>query len=644
MLRKTMRNFLLLLALLEPLCASASGNAPHWIEVHSPHFTVLTNSNDGDGRRIALQFERMRAVFHVVIPSASDDAGTPIVVLALKDKKSFRTLEPEAYLAKNQLDLAGYFLNAQDRDYVLVRLDAEGNHPYATVYHEYTHYLLRKADWLPLWLNEGLAEFYQNTDIHDPKEVRFGEPSADDILYLRQSRLLPVTTLLAVDHNSPYYHDEQKGSVFYSESWALTHYIEITDFQHKTTRLHDYATKLIAGEDPVQAAQETFGDLKKLDSALNAYVQQSNFQEFRLLVPVNIPESSFTVRQIPGPEMDAIRADVLLDVGRKKEAADLLQSVLAVDPKSEQAHETMGAMKFREHDTEAARKWYGEAVQLDSKSYLALYYFATMTMHSGDRGQDDAIEKSLLSSIEFNPKFAPSYDSLAYFYSSRHEKLDQARHLSVQAVSLEPENVLYRMNAAQILVESQDFVNALLVLQAAVHVAKSSSETEMLQARIEQIRDHQERMESSKKAMANAATSGATVTEVTTIGDGKEMQTIALGKLQAEEAKYPAGAPGANHTASGVIHSVKCSYPSVLTLTLDVTAKAAVRGKPAEPGKPLGLYSNNYFNIPFSTLGYLAKGDLSPCSQIEGMKANILYGDVTDARVAGQIVSIELVK
>jgi tetratricopeptide (TPR) repeat protein len=642
-----MRKIVFLLALLAPLCASASDNTQHWTEVRSPHFTVLTNSNDRDGRRIASQFERMRAVFHVVIPSASDDAGTPIVVLALKDKKSFKALEPEAYLAKNQLDLAGLFLNAQDKDYVLVRLDAEGDHPYATVYHEYTHYLLRKADWLPLWLNEGLAEFYQNTDIRDPKEVKFGEPSPDDILYLRQSRLLPLTTLLGVDHNSPYYHDEQKGSVFYSESWALTHYIEITDFKSNTERLQNYAHRLAQHEDPVTAAQEVFGDLKKLEQVLNGYVQQSNFQEFRLKSPVDIPESSFAVRAVPGPEADAVRADVLLDVGRKKEAADLLESVLAADPKNEQAHETMGAMKFREHDIEAARKWYGEAVQLDSKSYLALYYFATMTLQSGDRGQDEAIEKSLLSSIEFNPKFAPSYDALAHFYASRHTKMEQAHKMSVQAVTLEPENVIYRMNAAEILAEGQDFKNALLVLQAAVKVAKSPSEVEMVQSRIEQIRDYQERVESSRKAMADAGAAGTSVTMVTTTSDGNGARTIALAPPPPDEPAFPAGAPGAKHTASGVIHGVKCSAPTVLTLSLEVSAKPIEPGRPfvaAKSAAPLMLYSNNFYDIPFSTLGYLATGDLSPCSQLEGRKANIVYGEVTDARVAGQIVSVELVK
>lgn len=638
MLRKIMRTILLFLALLEPLCAFASDSTPHWIEVRSPHFTVLTNSNEKDGRKTAAQFERMRAVFHVIIPTASDDAGTPIVVLALKDKKSFRTLEPEAYLAKNQLDLAGLFLNAQDKDYVLVRLDAEGDHPYATVYHEYTHYMLRKADWLPLWLNEGLAEYYQNTDIHDPKEVRLGQPSADDILYLRQNRLLPLTTLLSVDHSSPYYHDEQKGSVFYSESWALTHYIEISDAQNKTQRLQEYAKRLIQHEDPVVAAQETFGDLKKLESVLNGYVQHSNFQEFKLLVPVDIPESSFAVRPVTGPEADAVRADVLLDVGRTKDAADLLQTVLATDPKCEQALETMGAMKFREHDIDGARKWYGEAVQLDSKSYLAQYYFGAMSLQSGEHGQDDAIEKSLLSSIDLNPKFAPSYDALAHFYASRHIKMDQAHKLSVQAVTLEPENVIYRINTAEILVQGQDFHNALLVLRAALRQAKSPNEKEMVQQRIDRIETYQSRVESARKATINGDASNTSVTIELNNHEPNGVRTVSAEAPTSDVPGYPAGAPGAKHKVSGVIHAVKCSYPSVMTLTLDVPGKASA------PGRPLSLYSNNYFKIPFSTLGYVAESDLSPCTQIEGMKANIVYGEVTDARVAGQIVSVELVK
>ena len=61
-------------------------------------------------------------------------------------------------------------------------------------------------------------------------------------------------------------------------------------------------------------------------------------------------------------------------------------------------------------------------------------------------------------------------------------------------------------------------------------------------------------------------------------------------------------------------------------------------------GKVVPLYTNNYFKVDFTALNYEAKGDLSPCSAINGMKAKVVYADVTDPTVVGQIVSIELSK
>jgi len=58
---------------------------------------------------------------------------------------------------------------------------------------------------------------------------------------LRQNKLLPLPVLFTVDATSPYYHEENKGSIFYAESWALTHYLYTKDRQQKDTavgRLH----------------------------------------------------------------------------------------------------------------------------------------------------------------------------------------------------------------------------------------------------------------------------------------------------------------------------------------------------------------------------------------------------------------------
>jgi hypothetical protein len=280
-----LKRIALLLALTAALGAQSRASQEDWLEVRSPNFIVVSNGGEKQARHVAGQLERMRSVFQTLYSQTSADSGSPIVALALKDKQSFQTLEPEAYLAKGQLDLAGLFLMAPDKNYILLRTDAEAEHPYATIYHEYTHFRVRKnSDWLPLWFNEGLAEFFQNTEI-GAKEVVLGEPSPDDILYLRQNRLLPLTTLLKVDQNSPYYHDEQKGSVFYAESWALMHYLYINDFATHGDRLGNYVQLVSQNVDSVTAAERAFGDLKQLQSALERYVEQGNFQEIKAKVP-----------------------------------------------------------------------------------------------------------------------------------------------------------------------------------------------------------------------------------------------------------------------------------------------------------------------------------------------------------------------
>ena len=606
-----------------PICAlllltavsAHAASTPAWVEIRSPHFVVLTDSNEKQARKIAGQFERMRSLFQAVLPNAAGDAGLPMTVLALKDRKGFTALEPAAYLAKGALQLDGYFLRTPDRNYILLRLDSDNPHPFSVVYHEYTHFILRKAEWLPLWLNEGLAEFFQNTEIGD-KDVQLGEPSEDNILYLRQQRLLPLKTLLAVDHNSPYYHDEQKGSVFYAEAWALTHYIQITDSQKKTHRLGEYQ-RFIAQkhEDPVTAAEHAFGDLTQLQKALESYVQQSSYQAFKMSSTFTSDDASFESVPISISDANSVRADVLAANDRIPEARALVESILRDDPKNALAHETMGSLAYREHDVPGAKKWYSEAVQLDSQSYLAHYDYAVYSMMDNDTGKDDSIESSLRKAIKIEPGFAPSYDALARFYAMHHKNLDEARMLNLKSVSLEPTDIRYRLNAAYIAMQQERPDNALAILHAAKEVAKTPSDIAMVDQQLQQI-------EVYKDQLAHVHDEGATVV-THTVG----------GTHEPEPEPYPTAPPaGPLHTARGVLRAIHCSYPTVLTLQVD------------QAGNPLTLYTNNYFKVAFSTADFTPTGDLDPCRAIAGMKAKVDYTAVSDKRVAGQIVAIELSK
>lgn len=292
----------------------------NWIEVRTPNFTIVTNSNEKQGRSIALQFERMRAIFEEAYPQLQDDPELPVVVLAVKDKDRFRLLEPSEYHSRNSLPLHGMFVGASDKNYVLMRLDSQAGNPYPVVYHEYTHLFLRVADErMPLWLNEGLAEFYQNTEIYD-RDVLLGELDQQHLMLLRQEKLLPLPTLFSVDEKSPYYLEEKKGSVFYAECWALTHYLTLKDYAEKTSKVLQYTRLLNDGADAVGAAASVFGDLQKLQRTLELYIEQPTFNHFETRISRKIDESAFRVQPITASRAESVEADYLVAAGRAEEA------------------------------------------------------------------------------------------------------------------------------------------------------------------------------------------------------------------------------------------------------------------------------------------------------------------------------------
>src|SRR5271154_4799895 len=84
----------LLVILFLPQMLRARDKPENWVEVRSPHFAIVSNSNEKRAVREADQFERMRSVFHTLFPKVRIDTGSPITVLAIKDEKDFRALEP----------------------------------------------------------------------------------------------------------------------------------------------------------------------------------------------------------------------------------------------------------------------------------------------------------------------------------------------------------------------------------------------------------------------------------------------------------------------------------------------------------------------------------------------------------------------
>ena len=78
----------------------------------------------------------------------------------------------------------------------------------------------------------------------------------------------------------------------------------------------------------------------------------------------------------------------------------------------------------------------------------------------------------------------------------------------------------------------------------------------------------------------------------------------------------------------------------VVSLGSAVVSSGAAESSDVVDGgaKPRALYTNHMYKIDYF-VSFYPKGGLDPC-KIEGMKATVTWTDVTDTRVAGQIVSI----
>ncbi len=607
------------------------GKTESWIQVQSQHFIVITPASEKDGRHVADQLERMRDVFHTAFPKAEVDPPAPIVVIAVENEKDFKALEPAAYLAKGSLQLGGLFVRAPDKNYIMLRLREqepafgynavinENPHPYSVVYHEYTHLLFSKAeDWMPLWLNEGLAQFFENTEIRN-KEVKSGEPSRENLFILHQNRLLPLDVLFAVDRNSPYYHEENKGSIFYAESWALTHYFWIQDQKNGTHKLIDYMRLVAGGVDPVTAGTNAFGDLNALQKTLDAYVNQATFLALKMDTPIAVDDSAFIISSLTQSDADAIRADFLAYDGRTDDAKALVDTALKEDPKNPQAYETMGYLNTRQANLDGAREWYEKAIKLDSKSYLAYYYFAAITLRNGPPSGDLAqeVETSLRTAIKLNPNFAPSYDSLAVFDAMRRENLDEAHNMSLMAVQLDPTNVHFRLDAGNILIQMKQTENALRVFKAAQKIAKNPQEESLVEDSIRRVEQYQ----NASADIPSLEAEEAPETEKTTADDAPPVLT---------RKEHPL--TGQRHEAKGIIKNVRCAPPAQMEFDL------------VDKSRSLTLHSDNYYKVEFSALGFTPQGELHPCTDIENLHGRVQFVDSSDKEEPGQIVAAELSK
>jgi tetratricopeptide (TPR) repeat protein len=622
----------LLAALALPGVPAPSEKTETWTEVRSPNFRVIANGGEKRGREVALQFEQIRVVFRQALPFAAAHPSPLVTVLAAKDEKSLRDLLPEFWATKGHMHPAGIFYQGWNKYYVAVRTDLNENNDeqmngYETIYHEYFHSLsLPYFPGLPVWLAEGLAEFYGHTRIIG-KDVKLGQADANLLELLKEQRLLPLATLLRVDQSSPYYNEQSKTTIFYAESWALTHYLMIGDAAAHRPQLADYLARLDRGESPDQAAQHAFGDLAQLEKRLRDYVGHYSFFFIHMKAPEGIDEKAFVARLLSPAESAAVRGDFFILRGQLQEGKSLLDDALHLDPQNALAHEGMGFLNFRQGNAEEAARWFGQAIALDSQNYLPYYFRAMLssTGHFVDAAVAAQDESDLRRAIVLNPSFAPAYSILAVLVARDTEKWPEALALARKAVALEPGDISVQLNLGSVLMRMNRAAEARAAAQHALAAARTPQERAEADSFLASLAQFQTRMSGNASSPEDtpgvgapqsiASSSSPALADDKPPGDAttKQSPTAFLG-------------PG---LAEGDISAVSC-IAREMNLTLDAG------------GESVHLHAAQFTQIEFLAEDWTAPDHFNPCRDLKGLHARIRFTPAQGQANRGEIVSIEI--
>jgi tetratricopeptide (TPR) repeat protein len=447
---RRLATFIGLLLAVPGICFPAGSQT--WTEVRSPHFVVVSNARGQEARHVAERFEMIRAIFlgHL---GRIDTIDSPVTVLAAKDEATLRNLFPVFWQKKNLSHPTGVFVRGHDANYIVlevnVSLDPSAVVPYESIYHEYVHYLMRDLSFqLPLWMVEGIAEFYGNTRIQSDR-VLVGVPSTD-VLWLQRTPLLPLNTLFDVDVLSPYYNEKHKTSIFYAESWALTHYLLTRDRKNQTHELQDFVELLGKGMAQREAARRTIGDPDSLERKLRKYIRSDSFIAAKL-EPPKVDNDAFQVREMSEAESLAVRADFMAQGGHYPEAKAMLEKASKLDPKLGAGYE-----------------------------FRANFYDAMILMDGGSRDEQrlSRAEASLRNALRINPEFAPAYNELAFVLSEpgQTQRLDEAYLATLQAEARDPSNVEYRIQSVEVLEKQKRFKDAIRAATLAASMARTREE------------------------------------------------------------------------------------------------------------------------------------------------------------------------
>lgn len=282
-------------ALLLPGMAHA---ASKWLRADTHNFIIYSDGGEKDLREFAENVERFDATLRKFMQIGSREKPNRLTIYMVRDQATVGRIVRDS-------NVAGFYRPGLEGSFAVANRSQSTQLAALTgtevLFHEYAHHFMFEnlSAAYPLWLQEGVAEYYSTVTFTKEGQPVVGTPAYHRALGLFYGTKVPLKSVLTARRYSDVKKSQQE--TFYGRSWLLTH--KLMRSPEGLTRLRNYLTDFFNGM-PLEDAANRHFDIAATEKELDA-AMTGRFTKTTLLEPVAF-QSEMTV--LP---LDALHSELI---------------------------------------------------------------------------------------------------------------------------------------------------------------------------------------------------------------------------------------------------------------------------------------------------------------------------------------------
>jgi tetratricopeptide (TPR) repeat protein len=453
------------LAALTALALAPSQALAQWNEARTNHFIIYSKQKPDALRAYATELERfdsaVRAVRQMKDPPPTSTSR--LTLYTLRDSTEVSNVTGIGGIAGVYFGRASGPVSFANSEPKRDRWDLDGR---TVFFHEYLHHLMLQdaTAAYPTWMVEGYAEFFAPAELLPDGSVEFGEPPHYRGAWLRLLRGMSIPDMLGGIYNQT---TDEEWISQYSTGWLLAHYLAFEPSRRgQTTK---YVELIQKGVPALDAAKQSFGDLKKLEKELNAYRGRDTLPT-RIIPASMIKVGPVDVRTLEEDEQAILPVRMKLEAQMDDSAAARTvvggaRSAAKRYPRSAMVLEILAQAEFQAKNYDEASVAADQALALNPKSFKALIYKGRAELQRAKKDPKSANWTAIRSLFsKANRLDLNSPEPLMYYYKSFVEQgaspPEQAIDGLLFAVDLVPQDDDLRLTAVRQLLKDSNLADA----------------------------------------------------------------------------------------------------------------------------------------------------------------------------------------